>query len=277
MRKLSAAIVLYFGLAFAALAQSTFTMPPPAGVTVVGVQVVTTCGAASLTNNAVAFLAMDTTGTLCTKGSSGGTTTVVGTTSNASSGVATSATNIASVAYNYAFNGTTWDQIKSKAASTAAVATDTSVVTQLNPLSPGIIALGPATVSGSIPFTYSSQYPTNATTTTPTAVTATASGTTAATAASLGATASVTNFVCGFTITADATALATGTATLSGTISGSLSYLQTIVAVTSGASVLTQNFNPCIPASAANTAITITSAAAGTGGNTIVNIWGYRL
>lgn len=137
--------------------------------------------------------------------------------------------------------------------------------------------LGPQAVANAFPFTLSSQYPTNATTTTPTAVTATATGTTAATAASLGATASVTNFVCGFTITADATALATGTATLSGTISGSLNYLQTILALTSGASVLTQNFNPCIPASAANTAITITSAAAGTGGNTIVNIWGYRL
>ena len=35
-----------------------------------------------------------------------------GTTSNASSGVATSSTNTASVAYGYAFNGTTWDQLQ---------------------------------------------------------------------------------------------------------------------------------------------------------------------
>lgn len=116
-----------------------------------------------------------------------------------------------------------------------------------------------------------SQYPSTAV-----AVTATNTGTTAATAATLAATASVTNFVCGFDITADATALATGTAVLSGTISGSMSYLQTIVAVTSGTSQLTRTFSPCIPASAVNSAITITSAAAGTGGNTIVNIWGYR-
>lgn len=164
------------------------------------------------------------------------------------------------------------------APSTAPVtATNTAVVVDLRPDSPGIITLGPATVANSVPQTLSTQYPTNATTTTPTAVTASATGTTAATAATLAATASVTNFVCGFDVTADATALTTGTAVLSGTISGSLSYLQTIVAVTSGTSQLTRTFNPCIPASAANIAITITSAAAGTGGNTIVNIWGYRL
>lgn len=174
-------------------------------------------------------------------------------------------------------------------------ATNTAVVVGLRPDSPGIVTLGQTTKSASVPvaiasdqlggaapansvpIVLSSQYPVNSVTTTPTAVTATTTGTTAATAASLGATASVTNYVCGFTITADATALATGTATLSGTISGSLNYLQTIVAVTSGTSQLSQNFSPCIPASAANTAITITSAAAGTGGNTIVNIWGYRL
>ena len=182
------------------------------------------------------------------------------------------------------------------ATSTAPVtATNTAVVVDLRPDSPGIVTLGQTTKGASVPvaiasdqlggaapanslpIVLSSQYPVNATTTTPTAVTASTTGTTAATAASLTATASVTNYVCGFTITADATALATGTATLSGTISGSMNYLQTIVAVTSGTSQLSQNFSPCIPASAANTAITITSAAAGTGGNTIVNIWGYRL
>lgn len=35
-----------------------------------------------------------------------------GSTSNASSAVATSSTNIASIAYNYGFNGTTWDQLQ---------------------------------------------------------------------------------------------------------------------------------------------------------------------
>ena len=38
-----------------------------------------------------------------------------GTTSNATSGVATSSTNSATVAYNYGFNGTTWDQLQTDA------------------------------------------------------------------------------------------------------------------------------------------------------------------
>src|SRR5229473_4866103 len=139
-----------------------------------------------------------------------------------------------------------------KPASTAPVAADTSVVTALNPNSPGIIATGGSTTALSVPTNLNSQYPINSVTTAPTAVTATATGTTAATAATLAATASVTNFVCGFDITADATTLTTGTAVLSGIISGSLSYLQTVQAVASGTSTLSRTFNPCIPASAVN-------------------------
>lgn len=290
MKRLSAAVLLYLGLATAALAQTTFTMPPPAGVTVVGVQVVTSCGSASLTAGGIAFVAMDTTGKLCDNGGGGGGSTT------ANQGTANTLAN----AWPFKITDATNGPAAVKPASTAAAATDPGLVVDISPnginpngsttsvlSAPVVIASdqapvavkgsGPAAVSGAVPFTLSSQYPTNATTTTPTAVTATATGTTGATAATLAAVAGVTNFVCGFTITADATALAVGTATLSGTVSGSLNYLQTILAATSGTSVLPQNFNPCIPASAANTAITITSAAAGTGGNTIVNIWGYRL
>lgn len=42
-----------------------------------------------------------------------GSLSIAGTTSNASSAVATSATNLPTVSYNYAFNGTTWDQVSS--------------------------------------------------------------------------------------------------------------------------------------------------------------------
>ena len=162
-------------------------------------------------------------------------------------------------------------------ASTAPVtATNPALTVDLRPDSPGIIALGPATIANSVPVIPSSQYPGNATAAAA-PVTATATGTTAATVATIPAVASKTAYICGFTITADATALAVGTAVVSGTISGSLSYLQGIFAVTSGASDLTKSFNPCIPASAANTAIAVTSAAAGTGGNTIVNVQGYYL
>lgn len=66
MKSLVLALLLaLLGLA-PAQAQSTFTMPPPAGVIVGGVQVVTSCGAASLSNGNLAFLAMDLTGKLCT-------------------------------------------------------------------------------------------------------------------------------------------------------------------------------------------------------------------
>lgn len=41
-----------------------------------------------------------------------GTLSLSGSTSNASSGVATSSTNVPTVAYNYGFNGTTWDQLQ---------------------------------------------------------------------------------------------------------------------------------------------------------------------
>jgi hypothetical protein len=66
---LALAAALAFGAAQNAAAQTSFTMPPPAGVSVMGVQVVSSCGAASgLVVNGVAYIAMDTTGTLCTTG-----------------------------------------------------------------------------------------------------------------------------------------------------------------------------------------------------------------
>lgn len=78
MRKLLAGLTILLGLASPALAQTKFTMPPPGGVTVMGVQVVTACGAASgLANGNLAYLAMDTTGTLCTSLGSGGITAAV--------------------------------------------------------------------------------------------------------------------------------------------------------------------------------------------------------
>src|SRR6266404_7798258 len=80
MKKLSAALLLYLGLASAALAQTQFTMPPPAGVFLGGYQVVTTCGTASgLAAGNLAFGAMDTTGAVCTNAASGGGAVTQGT------------------------------------------------------------------------------------------------------------------------------------------------------------------------------------------------------
>lgn len=69
MRKLvlRLSLILAFALAsFSVQAQSTFTMPPPAGVSVLGVQVVSSCGMASLSAGQTAFVVMDITGTVCT-------------------------------------------------------------------------------------------------------------------------------------------------------------------------------------------------------------------
>lgn len=117
----------------------------------------------------------------------------------------------------------------------------------------------------------STPYPTGAT-----PITASATGTTAATVATLAATSGKTTYISGFTISADATSALAGAATVAGTIIGSLNYIQSVGSATS-AQLLTQSFIPSIPASATNTAITITSAAAGIGGNTAVTAWGYQL
>jgi hypothetical protein len=123
----------------------------------------------------------------------------------------------------------------------------------------------------SVSSTTSSPYPVGAT-----PVTASATGTTSATAASLPGVAAKTTYICGFTINAAATAAVAGTATVTGTVSGTLNFYQGVGVATAPAT-LSQTFNPPIPASAVNTAITVTSAAAGTGGVTAVSAWGYQL
>lgn len=130
-------------------------------------------------------------------------------------------------------------------------------------------------VSGAITLsstTLSSQYPTGAV-----PYTATATGTTGATAATLTGAASVTTYICGFSIRANATAAANGNAVVSGTITGSLNYTQYTAAVAAGVGVVEQTYSPCIPASAANTSIAVTSAAPGTGGVVSVSAWGFKL
>lgn len=133
------------------------------------------------------------------------------------------------------------------------------------------VTLTSTTVTGSVSTTNASQYPSGAT-----PITASATGTTAATVATLAATSGKTTYISGFTITADATAAVAGSATVAGTVTGSLNYIQSVGTATV-AQILTQSFSPAIPASATNTAITITSAAAGVGGNTAVTAWGYQL
>src|SRR6266404_4584697 len=135
MKKLSAALLFYLGLASAALAQTAFTMPPPGGVTVVGVQVVTTCGVASgLVNNGVAYLAMNTSGQLCTNAAGGGAVT---------QGTIPWADNISQVGGVATAVGS---GVMTAGSQRTALATD----------SPGIVTLGQTTKSASVPVAIAS-------------------------------------------------------------------------------------------------------------------------
>lgn len=122
-------------------------------------------------------------------------------------------------------------------------------------------ASGPSTGTG---------YPTGAA-----PITASATGTTAAVVMTLPGAVGRTTYICGFTITSTATAAINGTATVAGVVTGTMSYVQG-VGLAPAVVILQEDLTPCIPASAVNTAIVITSAAAGTGGITAVNAQGYQ-
>src|SRR5262249_9591302 len=108
-----------------------------------------------------------------------------------------------------------------------------------------------------------------------TQITASATGTTAATTATLAAVAGKTTFICGFSINSTATAGAVGNATVTGTVTGTLNY-EMATAATPAVAITQQNFTPCVPASAVNTAIAVVSAAPGTGGVISVTAYGYQ-
>jgi hypothetical protein len=164
------------------------------------------------------------------------------------------------------------------ATSTAPVtATNTAVVVDLRPDSPGIITLGPASVANSVPQTLSSQYPTNATTTTPAAITGNAAGSTSAVVGTLAAAASKTTFICGFNVQALGGTASVGPITIAGLVGSSQVYQTVLNSATLGQQVASATFSPCIPASAANTAITITTTADATATAVDVNSWGYQL
>lgn len=106
--------------------------------------------------------------------------------------------------------------------------------------------------------------------------TVSATGTTGATAATLATSASTTTYICGFSIRANANAAATGNATVAGTITGTMNFTQWTAPSASGLGITEEVFTPCIPASAANTTIVVTSAAPSTGGVVSVSAWGYQ-
>lgn len=133
-----------------------------------------------------------------------------------------------------------------------------------------VVAAADVTGGGGPAATSISQYPAGAI-----ATTASATGTTSATAATLQS-GGKTAFICGFSIRANATAAAVNDATVTGTIGGTLHFTQFTAVNTSDIGTIDKNFTPCIPASAANTGIVVTSGAPGSGGVVSVTAWGYK-
>ena len=84
-----------------------------------------TSAGVSLTNGQQAALQLDSTGHLLT------TASLSGSTSNASSGVATSSANVPGVSWLYGFNGTTWDQLQVDASKYLKVNVETGNTAQL--------------------------------------------------------------------------------------------------------------------------------------------------
>jgi hypothetical protein len=119
-------------------------------------------------------------------------------------------------------------------------------------------------------------YPPNAT-----PISASATGTTGAVVATLAAVAGKTTYICGWSYQgSDATAGQSGTVVISGTITGSLNFAYPTLAAgatTPQPGPLGNLFTPCVPASAANTTIVVTSPALGAGATVAaVSAWGFQ-
>lgn len=127
-----------------------------------------------------------------------------------------------------------------------------------------------------LPERQASQYPQGAT-----AITAASGNVANASAvATLAGAASKTTYITGFEITGSgATGAAIVVPTVAGSITGTLTYIQAVVAgALLGNTPLVVQFDPPIPASAANTAIVVTVPALGVGNtNSAVVAHGYQL
>lgn len=126
----------------------------------------------------------------------------------------------------------------------------------------------PCDTNNTFPISLTSQYPSGST-----PITGNATGTTGAVVGSLAGTAGKTTYICGLNVSATGGTAAIGPITVANTITGSMAFeLNSSVAGTN----ISENFSPCIPANAANTAITTTTTADGTASAVAVNSWGFQ-
>jgi hypothetical protein len=103
-------------------------------------------------------------------------------------------------------------------------------------------------------------------------------GTTAAVVATLPAsTTGKTTYICGFYVSAVATGALAGNITVTGLLNGQQNFTTLTQAVATGINPTPFGYSPCYPASAPNTAIVVTSPAAGAGGVNSATAVGYQL
>jgi hypothetical protein len=108
---------------------------------------------------------------------------------------------------------------------------------------------------------------------TATPITGNATGSTGAVVGTLAAVSTKTTYICGFDVSAIGGTAAVGPITVAGLVGSSAKYQ---LASTATGVTLSRQFTPCIPASAINTAITITTTADGTATAVAVNSWGFQ-
>ena len=97
-------------------------------------------------------------------------------------------------------------------------------------------------------------------------------GTTGAVVGTLTGVASQTTYICGFDVSSLGGTATIGPIVIAGLLGGSFTYqlASTATGITFG-----RTFTPCIPSSAVNTNITVTTTADGTASAVDVNSWGY--
>jgi hypothetical protein len=85
-----------------------------------------------------------------------------------------------------------------------------------------------------------------------------------------------TTYICGFDVQAIGGTATVGPVTVAGLVGSSMVYQTDVNSATVGKTVAQKLFTPCVPASAQNTAITVTTTANGTASAVDVNSWGFQ-
>jgi hypothetical protein len=108
-----------------------------------------------------------------------------------------------------------------------------------------------------------------------TPITGNTAGTTGAVVGTLAAAVGKFTYICGFHVDAIGGTASIGPVTLAGIVGSSMVF-QGASTAAGGAGIPWQGFAPCLPSSAVNTAITVTTTADGTATAVNVNLWGFQ-